>query len=198
MIKTDATGNLLVRIGLIDSSGLSQARRVQELENVTLGKALATLGLADEEAVSAAIAKELRLELLHSELPAVPSDVAALLPSDLCNKRLIVPLGVEGNTLRLAMTDPLDFAAVQDAEFRAGKRVVAVVASETIVRNLLNQVYSTNVQSQNIFGGAAPKGEVESLREVEFELIDPAKLAKDTKMTPVIRIVNLILDGIVE
>ena len=82
MTKTDATGNLLVRIGLIDASGLSQAREVQDLKNVTIGKALATLGLADEEAVSAAIAKELRLELLHSELPAVSSDVAALLPSD--------------------------------------------------------------------------------------------------------------------
>jgi type IV pilus assembly protein PilB len=195
MTKTDATGNLLVRIGLIDASGLSQAREVQDLKNVTIGKALATLGLADEEAVSAAIAKELRLELLHSELPAVSSDVAALLPSDFCNKRLIVPLGVEGNTLRLAMTDPLDFSAIQDAEFRAGKRVVAVVASETMIRNLLNQVYSTKEQSQNIFGGAAPQGEVESLREAEFELADPAKLARDTKMTPVIRIVNLILSG---
>ncbi len=195
MIRTDATGNLLIRIGLIDASGRAQAREVQDVKNVTLGKALATLGLADEETVSAAIAKELHLELLYSELPTVGSDVAALLPSDLCNKRLIVPLGVKGNTLRLAMTDPLDFSAIQDAEFRAGKRVVAVVASETTIRNLLNQVYSTEAQSQNIFGGAAPEGEVESLREAEFEIADPAKLAKDTKMTPVVRIVNLILSG---
>jgi type IV pilus assembly protein PilB len=195
VIKTEGTGNLLVRTGLIDPSGLTEARKVQDAKDVTLGKALAILGLADEEAVCATIAKDLHLESLHSETPVVLAEVASLLPSELCNKRLVVPLSVKDNTLRLAMTDPLDFSAIQDAEFRAGKRVVAVVASETTIRNLLNNVYSTKVQSQNILDSAVPQGEVEAIREMEFELADPAKLAKDTNMTPVVRIVNLILSG---
>src|SRR5450631_1234160 len=106
MIKTDATGNLLIRIGLIDASGLSEARKVQELKHVTLGKALTILGLANEEAVAAAIAKELQLELLPPETSSVPLEVAAILSSELCNKRLVVPLGVRDNILRLAMADP--------------------------------------------------------------------------------------------
>src|SRR5579862_9805641 len=195
MNKTSAIGELLVRIGLIDNSGLSHALEIQEADKITLGRALATLGLAEEEAVSAAIAKELHLELFSSELPEVSPEIASLLPGEHCSKRLVVPLSVQGNTLRLAMTDPLDFSSIQDAEFRAGKRVVPVVASETTVRNLVNHVYSAIVQSQDIFAAASPQGEVEALREAEFEITDPAKLAKDTRMTPVVRLVNLILSG---
>jgi type IV pilus assembly protein PilB len=36
---------------------------------------------------------------------------------------------------------------------------------------------------------------VEALEDAEFEVVDPAKLAKDTKMPPVIRLVNLLLSG---
>src|SRR5205807_5962007 len=48
---------------------------------------------------------------------------------------------------------------------------------------------------QTILSTAKPAGEVEAVSEAEFELADPARLAKDTKMPPVVRLVNLILSG---
>ena len=38
-----------------------------------------------------------------------------------------------------------------------------------------------------------PAGEVESTNEEEYDLVDPATLAKDTKLPPIVRLVNLIL-----
>ena len=191
-----AIGDLLVRAGIVDASGLARAREVQQNQPGSLGKALASLGLASEEATASAIAEELQLDLLGTALPDVPVDVAVLLPADFCRKRIVAPISIQGNTIRLAMTDPLDFSTIQDVEFRSNKRVVAVVAGESNLETFISQVYPFDpLGEQNVLSIPKPEGEVEAIAELEFELADPAKLAKDTKMPPVIRLVNLILSG---
>jgi type IV pilus assembly protein PilB len=196
MEKESMIGNLLVRAGLIDSSGLSRAKEAQEKDGISLSRALATLGLADEPSVTAAIAKSLHLESLGAELPDVSPEVAAVLPADFCRKRGVVPLSLQGKILRLALADPMDLATTQDAEFRSGKRVVAVVADPTSIQALLDKIYPAQDESQLAdLQAAALRGEVEALDENEMEVVDPEKLAKDTQMPPVIRLVNLILSG---
>ena len=196
MLKEEAIGDLLVRAGFIDASGLSRARAAQEKEGISLGKALSTLGLADEQGMAAAIAKSLKLESLGAELPDVSPEVAALLPSDFCRKRLVVPLSLQGKTLRLALADPMDYSTTQDAEFRTGKRIVAVVASLTQIQSLIHQIYPEEVPTPlDALGATDVQGEVETADDSEIEVVDPAKLAKDIQMPPVVRLVNLILSG---
>jgi type IV pilus assembly protein PilB len=187
-------GEILVRSGLIDSSALERARDLQQKSVTSLAKALETLRLVDGEVVSAAIAKSLRLESLSGDIPEILPEVVALLPGAFCRKKLTVPLSVQGNTLRLALADPMDYSTTQDVEFRTGKRVVAVVASESSIQSLLDRFYPPDL-TEEALRAATLQGEVEALEDAEFEVVDPAKLAKDTKMPPVIRLVNLILSG---
>jgi type IV pilus assembly protein PilB len=196
MAKDAALGDLLVRAGLIDSSALSRAREAQEKSGASLSKALETLGLADEPGIVAAIAKSLQLDSLGVESPEVLPEVAALLPSAFCRKRTVVPLSLQGKLFRLAIADPTDFSTIQDVEFRTGYRVVAVVAGQTRIESLIRQIYLEEAPA-NFDALDAPdiQGEVETLGISEIELVDPAKLAKDTQMPPVVRLVNLILSG---
>jgi type IV pilus assembly protein PilB len=194
-MKEAAVGELLVRAGLIDSSGLARALELQENNGVSLGKALATLGLTDEESMTAAIAQSLQLELLGAELSEVSVDVIALLPADFCRKRMVAPLSLQGKTLRLAVAIPMDYSTRQDVEFRTGKQVIEVMVSQTSLGALLQQIYPAEDPSQMIPLAVVPQGEVEAVGGLEFEAVDPAKLAKDTKMPPVIRLVNLIISG---
>src|SRR5216683_368242 len=163
-VKETGIGEVLVRSGIIDATGLARAREAQEKNGTPLSQSLATMGLANENAIVAAIARSMRLEELGSELPEVAPEVATLLPSDFCRKRGVIPLSLLGKILRLGISDPMDYSTIQDAEFRSGKRVLAVVAGPSQIQSLIQQVY-------------------------------PAKIAKDTKMPPVVRLVNLILSG---
>jgi type IV pilus assembly protein PilB len=151
--------------------------------------------VADERGIAVTIAKSLQLESLSAELPDVSPDVSALLPADFCRKRQIVPLSLKGKALRLALIDPMDYTTTQDVEFRTGKRVTAVVASEVSIRALLDRVYPVQEEADQVLSAGEVEGEVESVVDAEFEVVDPAKLAKDTKMPPVVRLVNLILSG---
>jgi type IV pilus assembly protein PilB len=195
MVSEALIGDLLIRAGLIDTSALSRAREEQQKCGISLASALANLGLADERGITVAIAKSLQLESLSAELPDVSPDVSALLPPDFCRKRRIVPLSLKGKVLRLAVIDPMDYATTQDAEFRSGKRVTAVVASEASIRALLDRVYPVQEEADQVLSASGLEGEVESVVDTELEVVDPAKLAKDTKMPPVVRLVNLILSG---
>jgi type IV pilus assembly protein PilB len=191
-----AIGDLLIQMGLADVSGLARAREAQEKGRCTLGKALASLGLADEEALSTAIAKKLHLELFIPEMLEASTELAAILSVDFCRKRVVAPLSLRGKVLRLALADPLDYSTTQDVEFRSGKRVVPVIASETSIHAMLKQIYPAEDQSQlNKLAAEVAEGEVEPVDETEFEVVDPDKLAQDTQMPPVVRLVNLILSG---
>jgi type IV pilus assembly protein PilB len=196
MSKDELIGDLLVRAGLIDSSGLSLAREAQKKQGMPLGKALVTLGLADEESVSAAIAKCLHLELLTGGRPEVSPEVAALLSGDFCHKRLVAPLGFEAHALRVAFVDPMDVATTQDVEFRTGKRVLPVVASQTCILSLLDHLYPADSSGHfDTLADAVAPGEVEALDDSEIDVVDPAKLTKNTQIPPVIRLVNLLLSS---
>ena len=48
----------------------------------------------------------------------------------------VAPLGFDGNALRVAVTNPMDYSVLQDAEFRTGKKVVAVVVTQTWLEKL--------------------------------------------------------------
>ncbi len=195
-VRETAIGDLLVRSGIIDAAGLTRAREAQEKNGISLSKALATLGLANEQGMVAAIATGMRLEELGPELPEVPPEVAGLLPSDFCRKRSVVPLSLQGKILRLVLADPMDYSTIQDAEFRSGKRVLAVVGGHSQIQSLIQLIYPEKAPSSlDSLGNTDAQGEVETVGDLEIEVIDPAKLAKDTQMPPVVRLVNLILSG---
>ena len=95
------------------------------------------------------------------------------------------------------MCDPLDLTLLTDVEFRTGKKVVAVVATQTMVEQALVQTYPslapTSVPtSYDMLDDVRPEGEVESAG-VESDLVDAATLVKDTNLPPIVRLVNLIL-----
>jgi type IV pilus assembly protein PilB len=185
-----------VRSGIIDATGLARAREAQEKNGISLSKALTTLGLADEDGMVATIAKSMRLEALGRELPEVPQEVAALLPADFCRKRAVLPLSLQGKILRLALADPMDYSTIQDAEFRSGRRILAVVGGHAQIQSLIQRIYPEESPAPlGSLGNVDVQGEVESAGDSEIEVVDPAKLAKDTQMPPVVRLVNLILSG---
>ena len=197
MNKSGLINDLLVRTGLIESTGLERAREIQLKNGGSLGKILADLGLVDEIAVSRAIARALKLDCLGEDLPEVLPECAGLLPVDFCRNRLVIPLSVNGNSLRLAMVDPLDYATIRDVLFRTSKEVVAVCANESTILALLGQSRSDATESQKTYEmltNVTPEGEIVSEEEPDV-VSDAAKLAKDTTLAPVVRLVNLILSG---
>ena len=189
-------GDLLLRNGVVDAAGLTRAMETQAADKATLGRTLANLGLAEESVVAFTIAAALHLEFLDGELPAVAAEVAALLKAESCRKRGIVPLTLEGNCLRVAVSDPMDDSVLQDARFRTGRNIRPVVVTQTWLDELCARVYPEAERAATTYDmlpSKTPSGEVETSTEGEYDLVDPADTAKSSNLPPIIRLVNLIL-----
>jgi type II secretory ATPase GspE/PulE/Tfp pilus assembly ATPase PilB-like protein/ActR/RegA family two-component response regulator len=188
-------GDLLLRAGVVDAAGLARGLEAQSRDMTTLGRALARLGLAEESTVAAAIASAMHLQYLDGEPPDVDAAVVALLPVAFCHERGTAPLNLDGNVLRVAVTNPADYSVLQDVGFRTGKKVVAVVVTQTWLETLFSQLYPTadRAASYDMLDDVKPAGEVESTSDTEYELVDPTTLAKDVRLPPIVKLVNLIL-----
>src|SRR5713101_2047167 len=190
-------GDLLMQSGVVDATALTRAIEVQSKHHMTLGRALADLGLADESVVTQAIASALHIEYLNGEAPQINPDVAALLSADFCRKKGVVPVGLDGARLRLAVTDPMDYSVLQDVEFRTGRKTVAILVTQTWLDKTTSLAYAEpepeRATSYEMLATVSPAGEVEPTNESEYDIADPATLAKDTNIPPIVRLVNLIL-----
>jgi type IV pilus assembly protein PilB len=187
-------GDLLVRAGLVDAAGLALALEAQSRQMTTIGRALASLGLATESAVAAAIAAALHLECFDGDPVQTEATMADVLPSAFCRKYGVAPLGYDGKLLRVAVANPMDYSVLQDVEFLTGKKTVAVVVTQTWIEALIRHLYpgSDIPSNYELLGAAKPEGEVETA-DGEYEIVDPATLAKDVQLPPIVKLVNLIL-----
>jgi type IV pilus assembly protein PilB len=186
-------GDLLIDKGVIDAGGLARAIEATSARPATLGRALAELGLADEAVVASTLATALHLVFLDSDPDSIDDACAGVLPSEFCRKRFAVPLRVEGTRLYLGVSNPLDYTVCQDAEFRTGKKATAVVVTQTWIEAALDVMYpESRTTAYDSLTRLEPAGEIEASVE-EYDLVDPGTLARDTKLPPIVRLVNLIL-----
>src|SRR5687767_4238981 len=102
-------GNALIRAGVIDAVGLARAVEMQAQRPGPLGKVIAELGLAAESTVAKTLAATLHLEYLDGDIPTPDAGTAAQIPLEFCKKRSVFPVGLDGNRLRVAVSDPLDY-----------------------------------------------------------------------------------------
>ncbi|HEV8335784.1 MAG TPA: ATPase, T2SS/T4P/T4SS family [Candidatus Polarisedimenticolia bacterium] len=196
-MKEPRVNECILNSGLLDADGLARVLEIKARDGGSLARIAANLGLAEEESVSRAIATGLGLEYkdLTEASSQPPSEVT--LPAEFCVKRLVVPLGLKDGTLQVAMADPLDHSTIQDVEFRTSKWVAVVMATESAILRVLKasslQPVESTAMSYDMLASVNPDGEVEVSQEDQCEVIDPTQLAKDVKLPPIVRLVNVAL-----
>jgi type IV pilus assembly protein PilB len=188
-------GELLVRAGVVDAAGLDRVISLSANEPQSLGRAVAGAGLADEGAVAAAIATALRLEHFDGEAPRIDAAVTALLPAAFCAKNRVAPISADAKTIRVAITDPMDYSTLKDVEFRTARKAIPVVVTQSWLEEVLLRLFPVDAAAFNydMLEALPPGGEVENTPDHEYELVDPATLAKDVRLPPIVKLVNLVL-----
>jgi DNA-binding response OmpR family regulator len=57
-----------------------------------------------------------------------------LIPLELCQRHLVLPVRIEGNRLQLAMSEPSDTKVIGEIEFKSGARIAPLVALESSLK----------------------------------------------------------------
>ncbi|GMM89221.1 GspE/PulE family protein [Vibrio fortis] len=104
-------GDLLVEEGIITEAQVEQALAAQKSSGRKLGDALIELGFLSEQQMLSFLSQQLDIPLIDLSRAAVDVESVQLLPEVHARRLRALVIGRQGDTLRVAMSDPADLFA---------------------------------------------------------------------------------------
>ena len=194
-------GDLLREVGIISQGQLEKALQEQKAKGIKLGEALIVLGYITEDVLLAFLGKQCGVPYVSlSEYGEIPPEVIGSVPENVVRHQKLIPISKEGNTITIAMNDPLNVFATDDLRLMTGCEINPVIASESEIRSAIDKYYSVKGNMEDIVKEMYSTDEdtkLEVLKE-STDGDDTAALEAAGEEAPIIRICNLILSGAVK
>ncbi len=156
--------------------------------------------LPPEVRAAAELARRYRLPYVDLLPPDGQSPIdyglLAEIPVDLMLRHLFVPLRREGRRLHIAMADPTDLERLDEIASALKARVVPSVATAGAIDVVLRKGDAT----QRVLAEAASGFRISLVKETEHgeEVLDLDRLATDSEMSPIIKLVDTVIFNAME
>ncbi len=141
--------DVLVSSGMLDAGKLEKARKAAKDKKEPLFGYLIKNKLISDEQLTKANATVTKVPYVNLTKARVDPKVLQLLPQDIAERYMAVPLGEMQHRLVVAMLDAGNVQAVDFLSNRIGRPLKVYVASEAGIRQVLRQ-YSTRLDTQNM------------------------------------------------
>ncbi len=181
---------LFVEQQILQPSQAEDVLNEANLNGKTIVQAMVDSGFVDESGFYHTIAEALGAEYVDLDDKEIAPAILKLIPSGLARLHRALPIGLSGNTLRVALADPLDPRAAEDLRFALGKDVDVVVAPTEQIDNRIKEYYGADTSSmEEVLKQLGEAGEMLQIRGDETA----AAVEAEANATPIIRFVDLIL-----
>ncbi len=192
-------GELLIREGLITRDALDKALQEQKNTGMRVGYNLVKLGFIDEVDLTRMLARQYRMPAVDLSNFEVDARIAKLIPAELAQRHLVLPLKREGRTLTVAMADPSDLGVIDDLKFITRYDIFPVIAGEYTLRNAIERHYGETPDDalQNLLADIGDDGDVEVVEDREEE-VNATALAAAIDDAPVVKLINGLLTDAVK
>ena len=158
--------NLLIGEGLVEESVLKETSDRATKEGKPLFTLLTEEGAVDTELLTHAVAQVSGVPYVNLTGSIIDQDILALLPADIAERFMSVPLAEVNNRLAVAMIDANNVQAVDYLANRIQRPLKVFMASEESVRHVLSQ-YKADLSSVNV---AAEASQEEARSETAGEI----------------------------
>jgi type IV pilus assembly protein PilB len=135
-------GEILIRAQLITQQQLKEALDYQRVNGGKLGLTLVKLGLVTDEQITQALSRQYGVPSVDLSKVEPDQNVIRLIPREVAIKHCVLPVSRQEMILRLAMSDPSNFYAMDDIKFITGFNIESVVASEHSIMDAIERAYS--------------------------------------------------------
>ena len=174
-MKKVKLGEFLVSEGLITEEQLYEALTKQRGSDKKLGQILVDDSVIDETTMLRALAQKLNFSFTENPLGQVNDTAKDLVSETFIKERGILPLYIHEGFLYAAVSDPLNFVALEDLAAITGFNTVPVVAQSSRIDDALNALFSYTDE---------PESQRSDVNEEEQELMDRVDSA------PIVKLVN--------
>lgn len=154
-IKKGSLGEILSACNIITNGDIAAALEVQARTGARLGEALIGLGIVTQEDIDWALSNQLDIPYIRLKADMIDPDAVRLVPAAAARKFNLIPLIKAGNELSIAISDPLNKAAITAVEQLSGCQVNISVALIREIRDMIEICYGSNGQDTLGFDSSA-------------------------------------------
>ncbi len=184
-------GELLIDAGVLKEEQLKEALTIQKETKSRLGDILLESKMITNEELIDALQMQLGIDFIDLSTITIPVELARFVPRNIAKKHCIVPVKLVGDTLYIAMSDPLDFIAQEEVKAISRKKVVPMIATKKATEQVIEKLYGSEGTARAIEDMKREMGKGDS------DII-PAQLRQsadaDANAAPAIRFVNSIIE----
>lgn len=160
------------------------------LNGKTIVQAMVDGGFVDQTGFYQMIAEAVGTEYVDLADKEIPPAILKLIPSGLARLHRVLPIGLSGASLQVALADPLDPRAAEDLRFALGKDIEVIVAPTEQIDERIKEHYGTDTTSmKEVLKQLGEAGDLLQLRGDGSS----ATVEAEANATPIIRFVDLIL-----
>jgi type IV pilus assembly protein PilB len=164
-------------------------------KSASLVKTLLKQGLVSEQDLLVLLMRELHIPSIDLTKYRFDDRLKSVLPEKSARQYLVMPISLLGQTLTVAIADPLNVFIMDDLRNVTGKEIEIVIASESQILRVIDQFYKSASAAMAQAGMNTEARDFEILQNKEGRQDSPQETddAKAGTEAPVIRIVHLVI-----
>lgn len=189
--------DILLKNKWLTKQQLREALRIQKEKELPLRRVLVEQGFIPEEVLLSLLSKQLYIPTLHLTRYKFDPEIIKLIPERMATQYRVIPLSRIGNTLTVAMSDPLNIFALDDLKAFTGFSIDTVLSPEPEILDTIEKQYHLEskdmqqiLQESSFAQGTLEEKEIELLKTGEIELTNAVK---ESQKPPIVKLVDLML-----
>jgi len=188
---------ILLKSRHITKEQLEHALALQKEKGVPLRRVLVDEGIITEEVLLSLFSEQLYLPSLRLAKFRFDPEIINLIPEQLAKLYNTIPLSKIGNTITVAMSDPLNIFALDDISNFTGSNIDIVLSPEDEIAHAIDSQYHREIKDmQNLLDESALSrmGDLDkNLELLKTDTIELSSTVQDSQKAPIVQLVDIIL-----
>ncbi len=180
----------LIKDGLISKDQLGEAEDLARSMGISISDALIKLGYVGASELGQRQAAAFGYQYVSLDGMEISSGVIGLLPESVARENIVIPLAMDDDRLKIAISDPMNYEVLDKLRFLLNRDIDLAVASKESIQNAINRHY-----------GQSETESVDSIllefteTAIDFTATDIPSSAATTaeENAPIVRLANLIV-----
>ena len=189
---------MLLANKLVTKEQLDHALEIQKSKGISLRMVLVQEKLVSEDELLSLLSSRLYIPTLHLAKFKFDQEIVKLIPEHTARQYRVIAFSRIGNTLTVAMSDPLNIFAVDDLKVITGCDIDIVLSPEDEIDKAIGAQYGGGAKGMEDIlredslrpQTSAEKQEVELMKEEEIEL---STVLKESERPLIVKLVDIIL-----
>ncbi len=184
--KNKRLGEILIEAEAITQDQLEEALQIAKKNKNVLGATLVELGYIDEKTLYKGLEYLFHVPYIDITSIMINKDATATITEALAKKHNMIPIKMESGVLTIAISDPLNFYALDDVRNATGMEVSVAICPQKDISSAIDRYYGSEI-AEKAFEDL--QKEYGKLSMAELSEISESEVAQ----APVVRLLNSLL-----